>query len=64
MSWKIIQVDNYDREGPGHDDRLVANIQSETTARQIVKLLNDDVDPRSEIYYQVVPSDYKLRVFE
>ena len=35
---KVVQVDNFDREGPGHDDRLVAGALTKETA----DLLNEE----------------------
>lgn len=61
---KIIRIDNFNREGPGYDDYFVASVQSEWIGEQIVKLLNGDVDPRGEIYYQLVQDSYELKVFK
>ena len=60
---KIIRRDNFDREGPGHDDYFVAQVQSETIGKQIVELLNDDVASTDEVYYQLVPDSYELYRF-
>ena len=60
---KIIAVDNFDREGPGFDDRLVVFVRDVVRAQKIVDLLNEEVGGHSPIYYKVVPNDYKLKTF-
>lgn len=61
---KIICVDNYDREGPGHDDKLIATTVPESTGKIIVNLLNKQTDPLGEGYYRLVEDDHELRRFE
>lgn len=62
---KIIQVDNFDREGPGYDDRFVAMVVDPHIAEHIVSLLNSEhKHPEDDCFYKVVPNDYKLRRFE
>ena len=60
---KVIRVDNFDREGPGHDDKVEASNLSEEEARALAKKLNEQRGGE-ESYYRAVPDDYKLQVFE
>lgn len=60
---KIIRRDNFDREGPGHDDYFVAFVQNEETAKKVAELLNDDAATIGQVYYQVVPDSYELYRF-
>lgn len=61
---KIIAVDNYDRQGPGYDDRLVAENVSKPMADRIVTLLNGSLNEHSEEFFRAVDDDYKLQEFE
>jgi len=61
---KIISVDNYDHEGPGYDDKLIAdNIVSEDLAKTMCMALNG-TRANEDRYYKVVPSDYVLKEFQ
>lgn len=62
---KVIQTDNFNREGPGFDDILIAEGLSETQAKAIVKALrmmrrDKDYDP----WFVAVEDNYKLQVFK
>lgn len=62
---KLIQTDNFDREGPGHDDRLLVYINNPNVAKEVARLLNDDCDdPYCDVFFKAVPNDYKLKKFE
>ncbi len=61
---KVICRDNYDREGPGYDDVLIAINLTEEQARELASTLNTRVDPDGSNFYMVAPDDYKLRKFE
>ena len=62
----IICVDNFNREGPGYDDRVVAtgaftNKEAETAVSALNAL---DKSPMAQKFYKVVPMDYKLYKFK
>jgi len=61
---KIICVDGFKREGPGHSDMPVALQLSKRTGALIVELLNNNEPQDSCDYYKLVEDDYKLTVFE
>jgi len=63
---KIICVDNFNREGPGHDDKLVAIVEEPFWGEMIVVLLNTkyDRDPNNPDFFKLVEDDYKLYKFE
>lgn len=64
-SMKIVRVDNYNREGPGHDDKLVAtDITNNAEAVVMVSALNAQEHPTSSNYYTLKEDDYQLQVFE
>lgn len=61
----LIQVDNFDREGPGHDDKLLLYINNEEKAHEIARLINEDCDdPNCNVFFKAVPNNYKLKRFE
>jgi len=59
---KLVAVDMQDREGPGYDDKLIAENVNEHYAEQIKNLLN--ADDCSNYYIDIKPDDYKLKIFE
>jgi len=61
---KIIKVDNYDREGPGHDPVLIAESVRENYAKIICDYLNALRDPMGDDYYVIKPDDYVLTKWE
>jgi len=63
---KIIRCDNYDREGPGHDDVLVASgITSIKEAKVMLDALREKCRPaESEHYYQLHEDAYVLKEFK
>lgn len=63
---KIICSDNFGREGPGHDDKLVAeNITDVEDGPVMADALNVKFGgEQSPYYYRVVDDDYKLQIFE
>lgn len=63
MMW-IIAADNFDREGPGHDETRVVFVHDVARAVQICDLLNEDSPVSSDVIYRVVDDNYKLRRFE
>jgi hypothetical protein len=63
---KIIKVDNLDREGPGHDDVLIAQEVDRFWGSPMVEMLNaraEARDPDADDFFKLVPDDYKLREF-
>lgn len=62
---KLIQADNFNREGPEGNDRMVLYINNPDTAKEIANLLNEDCDdPNCDVFFKAVPNDYKLKTFE
>ena len=62
---KIVQVDNFAREGPGYDDRFVALVSNPDIATAIVALLNiEHSQAEDPCFYAAVSDDYKLKKFE
>jgi len=63
---KIILVDNFNREGPGHDDKLIAKVTDKFWGERIVELLNawSQRDPHTSDFFKLVEDDYKLYRFE
>jgi hypothetical protein len=63
---KIVCVDNFNREGPGHDDTLVASeITSQRWADIMCEALNKKLSgSRASEFFRVVDDDYELQVFE
>jgi hypothetical protein len=63
---KIIMVDNFNREGPGHDDKLIAMTQESFWGKIIVTLLNAqyDKDPNNPDFFKLVEDDHKLQEFK
>lgn len=55
----IIAEDNFNREGPGHDDKFIIYVKDEARAKAIASILNEENTP--EIYYRAVPDNYKLK---
>lgn len=62
---KIILVDNFNREGPGHDDKLVAQCSDKFWGEHIVALLNawSSRDPHTPDFFKLVEDNYKLCKF-
>jgi hypothetical protein len=63
---KIIMVDNFNREGPGHDDVIVAEVTDKFWGEHIVRLLNgwSQRDPHTAEFFKLANDDYKLHRFE
>ncbi len=61
---KIIKVDNFDREGPGHDHELIATNVQAYWGTKLVDYLNQESDERSDEFFRLVADDFKLQVFE
>ena len=63
---KIIMVDNFNREGPGHNDKLIVGAVDKWWGETIVSLLNDhhSKDPNNPDFFKLVEDDYKLYKFE
>lgn len=62
---KIIRCDNFEREGPGHDDVLLCENVSDEWAKKIVDaLIEMYTRDNGQYYYRAVDNDYKLQVFE
>jgi hypothetical protein len=64
---KIICVDNFNREGPGYDDKLIAgSITEPTLGKSIVDFLNATYGSGEDnpYFFKLVEDDYKLQVFE
>jgi hypothetical protein len=62
---KIISVDNFDREGPGHDDSLVADNVSSGYIKTMVQALNESHSGNgAQRFFRAVEDDYELQVFE
>ena len=63
---KIVGVDNFDREGPGHDDQLICTDVNEFYGKIIVDELNGRLcsSDYSQVYFRLVPDDYKLKEFK
>lgn len=62
--WKVISVDNFDREGPGRDELLIHNGLLEKTARDITACHNHNQSNHADRIYRAVPHSYVLRVFQ
>lgn len=62
---KIICVDNFDHEGPGHDHVLVCENINEWYGGNIVEFLNNKLSgDQSPNFYRLVPNEYKLYEWE
>ena len=63
---KIICVDNFNREGPGYDDKLIAIVEEKIWGERLVKLLNDwsQNDPYSPDFFKLVGDGHKLQEFK
>jgi len=57
---KVIKVDNYNREGPGYDDKLVAENLTTKEAMELAKERNSDPTRPDFDWFKVVEDDYKL----
>lgn len=64
--FKIISVDNLDREGPIGDEEVIAeNIEHEEHAKcMCVALIDKFCKHDDDRFYKVVPQDRALRKFE
>lgn len=61
---RIVCKDNFDREGPGHDERFILWPMPEEDARAICAILNKRGGDYAPHFFDVKPFDYKLRTFE
>lgn len=61
---KVISIDNFSREGPGYDDRLIASGLSEEEAEAMADRLNADCTETSTRFHIVRPENYVLSVWE
>ena len=62
---KIIRVDNFGREGPGHDDVLVASgITNKEAAYVMLTALRVECTADGPHYYILVDDDHVLQKFE
>ncbi len=65
MNYRVADVDNFDGEGPSSTERFITEPVGEDMANYIAEKLNEkyggEYAPR---YFQVVPEDYKLFIFE
>lgn len=61
--WKIVKVDNYDREGPQSDDLLVADNVHLTYLDTLVECLNQDNTDDNWLFVSR-PGSYKLKKFK
>lgn len=59
---KIIAVDNFNREGPGFDNRFLFSIRDERLAEEIVRLMN--TEDHGETFFRAVPDNHVLQRFE
>ena len=60
----IIRVDNYDREGPDGDERVIASgITDERLGKLMLDALQDDSERPDRDWYRLVPDDHVLREF-
>lgn len=62
MTWKVIGVDNFDRERIS--DFLVQDGLIEEEAVSLARTKNGPHAEQNEVYYRAVRADYKLYVFE
>lgn len=61
---KIVRIDNFDREGPGYDDKLIAENVHEHYGKKIVNLLNNGEHRESSDFYTLQEDEYKLKEFQ
>ena len=59
---KVISKDNYDRDT--HSDKVICTCEDRYYAELIAKLLNNNAGPRSNRFFEAVPDDHKLKVWE
>lgn len=67
MLFRVVDVDNLAGEGPGSTERFITEPISSQMADVIADALNEQFSAQgfySPRYYQVVPEDYKLFIFE
>lgn len=62
---KLIQVDNFDGEGPNSNDVVIAENVDEYYGRHILEFLIAKFSTTySPYYFRLVEDDYKLKRFE
>ncbi len=61
---RVICVDNFNREGPGYDDKVICVAVDLYWANKIADSLNAGVHPDGPYFYKAVADEYKLKEFE
>lgn len=63
---KVIRVDNYDREGPGFDPKLIKAHVTKAGGEEIARILNasSSANGRGQYFYKCVEDDYKLEKWQ
>lgn len=63
--FRVADIDNFDREGPSSTERFVTGFLDWEDAMLVADLMNEKYSgDNASRFYRVVPSDYKLFVFE
>lgn len=62
-AWKVVKVDNFNREGPGFDDTVVEVDLTEKIAKQMADLMNKPLSSASRDYYIARPMSAKDQTF-
>lgn len=63
--FRVADVDNFDGEGPGSTERFVTGFLDWEDAQLVADLMNEKRGgPNAPRFFQVVPADYKLFIFE
>lgn len=65
MKYRVVDVDNFDGEGPQSTEKFITEAIDNDMARLIASTLNNEYSGYSAPrYYRVVPEDYKLFIFQ
>ena len=64
--YKVVETDNFNREGPGHDDKWICEHAIPfVAAKALADALNQQYATETGSFWAaVVPADYKLQIFE
>ncbi len=64
--YRVVDVDNFDGEGPSSTERFITEPIDERMANFIAEALNEEfcVGGNAPRYYLVVDENYKLFIFE